>query len=76
MPKRPRRSRRSTPKATNDKATLPKWIRWLISGFLDALRQKLVGFVFLLLLSAVPHDYNDYSWSSSPEAIKVQYYQI
>lgn len=76
MPKRQRRQRHKTKRSRNDKATLPKWIEWLVSRLLDAFKQQLVGALCLFLLSVVPHSHNDYSWLAPQEEIKVQYYKI
>lgn len=76
MPKKPRRPRHTSKRPRNDKATIPKWIWWLVSRLLDAFKDQLVGALCLFLVSVIPHGHNDYSWGASQEEIKVQYYNI
>ena len=76
MPKRSRRSSRSTLQAQKDKATLPNWLRWLLSELHKTLRQALVGTLITIFVSVLLPYLPDNSWGSSPEVIHLQYTQL
>jgi hypothetical protein len=75
MSKKKRRLRRGRPVTQNDKATLPRWLRWLVSELRDALVKMLQGVFISLAMSVIQHAVTDSSWGTSPEATKAQYYQ-
>jgi len=74
QPKRP--PGRNLKPTQNEKATLPCWLRWLLSELHITLRQALVGTLITIFVTVVlpylPYD----SLGDGPEANKVKYYQL
>lgn len=74
MPKRPRR--RTALQRQKNKATLPNWLKWLLSELHNKLQQAIVGTLITIIFTVVTPAFIDSFWGSSPAANKVQYYQI
>jgi len=60
----------------NEKTTLQKLIRWFLEKLHMTLREVFVGTFITILVAVVQPYLTDSSWGCSPEAIKVQYYQL
>lgn len=76
MPNKPRRSRQHPHATENEKATLPCWLRWLLSELHITLRQALVGTLITIFVTVVLPYLPYGSLGDGPEANKVKYYQL
>ncbi len=74
QPKRPP-GRNHTP-TRNKKTTFQKLTRWFLEKIRMAFREVCMGILISILVTAVQPYLTDGSWGTSPEAIKVQYYQL